>query len=54
MHECAPHKEDSRRKTIIPLRGSLGDNQENQTGLNEGEEKNRRCSNEMRYQTFQE
>lgn len=31
MHECAPHKEDSRRKTIMPLRGSLGDNQENQT-----------------------
>lgn len=45
---------DSRRKTIIPLRGSLGDNQENQTCLNEGEARNRRCSNVVRYQTFQE
>lgn len=45
---------DSRRKTIIPLRGSLGDNLENQTGLNEGEAKNRRCGNEVRPQTFQE
>lgn len=54
MQEYAPHKEDSRRKTVIPLRGSLGDNQENQIGFNEGEARNRRCSNEVRDQTFQE